>query len=194
MPGSGSGVSGVSGTAVAATAAGALLIWSGVKGVGVSQALRSVLSGTKPSTTLANPISSDVTQGTQTAESGTAVSEEGLSAPGGGTDTQNQALGRLMAAGYGWATGTNWQALNYGWGTLESGWSNTAQNGSWPGGAYGIPQAHPGNKMPKAAWPASAGGTSSATAQIAWGLAYIKSTYGSPSQVPGWLGGAYQGY
>ena len=26
----------------------------------------------------------------------------------------------------------------------------------------------------------------SASTQIAWGLAYIKDTYGSPSQVPGW--------
>lgn len=57
MPGSGSGVSGVSGTAVAATAAGALLIWSGLKGASVSQALRSVLSGKKPSAANVNPIS-----------------------------------------------------------------------------------------------------------------------------------------
>jgi hypothetical protein len=61
MAGSGSGVSGVSGTAVAATAAGALLIVSGVKGWGVSQSLRSVLSGQKPAGTNVSPISGSVT-------------------------------------------------------------------------------------------------------------------------------------
>jgi hypothetical protein len=59
----------------------------------------------------------------------------------------------------------------------ESSWNQFAQNAS---GAYGIAQALPFNKMPQAAWPASAGGSSSATAQINWGLGYMKSTYGSP--------------
>jgi hypothetical protein len=68
----------------------------------------------------------------------------------------------------------------------ESGWNASAANPS--SGAYGIPQALPGDKM------ASAGGdwrTNPAT-QIKWGLQYIKSTYGSPSaawsfwQANGW--------
>ncbi|MEV0268874.1 lytic transglycosylase domain-containing protein [Hamadaea sp. NPDC050747] len=57
----------------------------------------------------------------------------------------------------------------------ESGWDETAENSS--SGAYGIPQALPGNKM------ATAGSdwrTNPAT-QIKWGLGYIKSVYGSPS-------------
>ena len=57
---------------------------------------------------------------------------------------------------------------------VESGWNVYAQN---PGsGAYGIPQALPGSKM------ASAGPdwASSPATQIAWGLSYIDSTYGSP--------------
>lgn len=68
----------------------------------------------------------------------------------------------------------------------ESGWRVNAHNkGS---GAYGIPQALPGNKM------ASAGAdweTNPAT-QIAWGLGYIGGRYGSPcgawghSQAKGW--------
>ncbi len=56
----------------------------------------------------------------------------------------------------------------------ESGWNIYAQN---PGsGAYGIPQALPAGKM------ASAGPDwqSDAATQIAWGLSYINSTYGSP--------------
>jgi peptidoglycan DL-endopeptidase CwlO len=58
----------------------------------------------------------------------------------------------------------------------ESGWSWSALNPS--SGAYGIPQSLPGWKM------ASAGSdwlTNPAT-QIAWGMGYIKSTYGSPCQ------------
>jgi hypothetical protein len=59
----------------------------------------------------------------------------------------------------------------------ESSWNQFAENAS---GAYGIPQALPFNKMPQAAWPASAGGSSSPSAQISWGLGYIKNTYGTP--------------
>lgn len=67
----------------------------------------------------------------------------------------------------------------------ESHWSVTAAN---PNGAYGIPQAKPGNKM------ASAGPDwqTNATTQITWGLGYIKGRYGTPcgawahSQATGW--------
>lgn len=44
----GSGLGGVPGPAVLATAAGAVLLWSGVKGVSVTGALRSLLSGKPP--------------------------------------------------------------------------------------------------------------------------------------------------
>lgn len=56
----------------------------------------------------------------------------------------------------------------------ESGWNVNANNGS--SGAYGIPQALPGDKM------SSAGGdwqTNPAT-QITWGLGYISGRYGDP--------------
>lgn len=56
----------------------------------------------------------------------------------------------------------------------ESGWNVYAMNKS--SGAYGIPQALPGNKM------ASAGAdwaTNPAT-QISWGLSYIDGRYGTP--------------
>jgi hypothetical protein len=59
----------------------------------------------------------------------------------------------------------------------ESGWNQFAENAS---GAYGIPQALPYNKMPQAAWPRAAGGSSDPSAQISWGLGYIKSVYGNP--------------
>ncbi|WP_329571406.1 LysM peptidoglycan-binding domain-containing protein [Kitasatospora sp. NBC_01266] len=60
--------------------------------------------------------------------------------------------------------------------THESGWDVTATNPS--SGAYGLPQALPGNKM------ASAGSdwaTNPAT-QIKWALQYMNTTYGSPNQ------------
>ncbi|MFI6779764.1 lytic transglycosylase domain-containing protein [Micromonospora sp. NPDC050276] len=58
--------------------------------------------------------------------------------------------------------------------TKESGWNHKARNSS--SGAYGIPQAYPGNKMSAfgADWQ-----TSPAT-QIKWGLSYIKGRYKTP--------------
>jgi hypothetical protein len=56
----------------------------------------------------------------------------------------------------------------------ESGWNHEAYNAS--SGAYGIPQALPGDKMASVAddWE-----TNPAT-QIRWGLGYIRDRYGSP--------------
>jgi hypothetical protein len=56
----------------------------------------------------------------------------------------------------------------------ESGWNERAGNQS--SGAYGIPQALPGNKMAKygADWEANP------VTQIKWGLDYIKGRYGTP--------------
>jgi hypothetical protein len=90
----------------------------------------------------------------------------------GGTPAQNRALGMAMCADRGWSAsqcqdlGTLWQK--------ESGWNSRAHNSS---GAHGIPQALPGSKM------ASAGPNwqTNARTQIAWGLGYIESRYGNPS-------------
>lgn len=56
----------------------------------------------------------------------------------------------------------------------ESGWNHKAHNRS--SGAYGIPQALPGNKM------ASAGADwrTNPQTQINWGLSYIAKRYGTP--------------
>lgn len=68
----------------------------------------------------------------------------------------------------------------------ESGWRVNAYNKS--SGAYGIPQALPGNKMATAG---SDWATNPAT-QIKWGIKYIKGRYGTPcgawshSQNTGW--------
>lgn len=79
---------------------------------------------------------------------------------------------QLMADQYGWG-GDQFSCLESLW-TKESGWNYQAYNAD--GGATGIPQALPGSKM------ASAGADwqSSAATQIAWGLGYISSVYGSP--------------
>ena len=90
----------------------------------------------------------------------------------GGTPSQNRALGMQMCTDRGWSAsqcqdlGTLWQK--------ESGWNARAHNSS---GAHGIPQALPGSKM------ASAGPNwqTNARTQIAWGLGYIESRYGNPS-------------
>ena len=82
-----------------------------------------------------------------------------------------QIAGSLMPA-YHW---TSWQFryLNLLW-MRESGWNPFAYNHS--SGAYGIPQAVPGDKM------ASAGANwrTSARTQIIWGMGYIQGRYGDP--------------
>jgi hypothetical protein len=79
--------------------------------------------------------------------------------------------GSLMPA-YHW---TSWQFhyLNLLW-MRESGWNRFAYNHS--SGAYGIPQAMPGDKMAAAGpdW------RTSARTQIIWGMGYIRSRYGDP--------------
>jgi hypothetical protein len=84
-----------------------------------------------------------------------------------------RATARTMAASqYGWGD-SQFSCLVSLW-NKESGWSYTAYNAG--GGATGIPQALPGSKM------ASAGSDwkTNATTQIAWGLRYIKGSYGTP--------------
>ncbi|NLU79340.1 lytic transglycosylase domain-containing protein [Micromonospora sp. HNM0581] len=56
----------------------------------------------------------------------------------------------------------------------ESGWNHKARNSS--SGAYGIPQAYPGNKMSSVAddW------ETNPVTQIKWGLGYIKGRYSTP--------------
>ena len=100
-------------------------------------------------------------------------------APAGG----NAALGQQMAAQAGW-TGPEWNCLNWLW-TRESGWNRFATNPQ--SGAYGIAQAlghGPTNQYP--AGPANPP-TSSAPAQIRWGLGYIANTpYGTHTPCGAW--------
>ena len=94
-----------------------------------------------------------------------------------GTAGANQRLAQSMLPSYGFS-GSQMSPLVSLW-NQESGWSNYAYNAS--SGATGIPQALPYSKMPRAAWLPSQGGQASPTAQIGWGLGYIKGRYGSPA-------------
>ncbi|WP_245655867.1 lytic transglycosylase domain-containing protein [Microtetraspora fusca] len=84
----------------------------------------------------------------------------------------NKAYAFRLVARRSWP-GTQFQCLDSLW-TRESGWNHRAENPY--SGAYGIPQALPGNKM---------SGTGldwqfNPLTQIRWGLKYIRTRYGSP--------------
>lgn len=99
--------------------------------------------------------------------------------PGGGAPAANAALARAMFH----PSAADWAAWNY-VAMRESGWSNIATN---PGsGAFGIPQALPFTKMPRAAWPVWAGGSANPAAQIAWMWWYMKTSYGGPQGAAAW--------
>ena len=94
-----------------------------------------------------------------------------ISAPPPNPGTAQQ-IGYDMLPAFGFSQKTQWGCLLDLW-NRESGWVYDAENAS---GAYGIPQALPGDKM------ASAGSDwrTNPKTQITWGLGYIKSVYGTP--------------
>ena len=109
-----------------------------------------------------------------------AASDQAGGGGGGGAPVLNfpqpdpgtaQSIGFNMLSSFGFST-SQWPCLDNLW-NRESGWIYDAENAS---GAYGIPQALPGDKM------ASAGAdwATDPTTQIKWGLGYIQSTYGTP--------------
>jgi len=88
-----------------------------------------------------------------------------------------QAIARQLAAARGWGD-DQFSCLVQMW-NRESGWRVHAAN---PSGAYGIPQALPGDKMSSAGpdW------QNNATTQITWGLGYIGGRYGTPCGAWSW--------
>jgi hypothetical protein len=110
---------------------------------------------------------SDTASSSQTT-GGTGVAT--LAAPA--NPTAAQATAKAMLASFGFSS-SQWSCLYSLW-ERESTWNVYAENAS--SGAYGIPQALPGDKM------ASAGADwqTDAATQIRWGLGYIKSVYGTP--------------
>jgi len=120
---------------------------------------------------------SDMAAATQTASSGSSSTSTGggvttVSAPAPDPGTA-QSIAYNMLPSFGFSQSSQWGCLLNIW-NRESGWNYQAENPY--SGAYGIPQALPGDKM------ASAGAdwqTNPAT-QIKWGLGYIQSIYGTP--------------
>ena len=88
------------------------------------------------------------------------------------TSGSPEQIAEAMLRSFGWSL-SQFACLDPLW-AHESGWAVTADNPDT--GAYGIPQALPGDKM------ASAGPDwqTDAVTQIRWGLTYIKDLYGSP--------------
>jgi uncharacterized protein YabE (DUF348 family) len=95
----------------------------------------------------------------------------GTKQPTSVSPSQAQQIAAGMVSDRGWGSG-EFSCLVSLW-NKESGWRTDAAN---PSGAYGIPQALPGDKM------ASAGPDwqHNAATQISWGLNYIAGVYGSP--------------
>jgi hypothetical protein len=155
----------VNGLSLAAIGVGLTFVYAGVKGHSITASFQNLITGKSPTKV-------PQTTGIDSPSEGGSQDFGGGDLGKGGSPDQNRALGKLMAAQYGW-TGSQWDALETLW-TGESGWRTDADNPN--SDAYGIPQALPGSKM------ASAGSdwkTNPAT-QIKWGLGYIKSRYGSP--------------
>jgi hypothetical protein len=104
-----------------------------------------------------------------------AAQQQQASSPPAGPVTPSgnpQQIAMGMLGSFGWSS-DQFGCLQSLW-NRESGWNPAAENPT--SGAFGIPQALPGDKM------ASAGAdwqTNPAT-QIRWGLGYIQQVYGSP--------------
>jgi hypothetical protein len=200
----------VNGIALGAIGVGSVLVWSGVQNQKITKTIQDIVSGKqpKPGPKPAAPPSADIASLTVAQQQALGnLGGNPRTAPGVSTSLgvqKNQAIGKVLATAYGWGSGPNWDALVILWNS-ESGWNNTIWNSTAPCGggahAYGIPQAcgHGppsssvpyGNACPYPAGnpgnPPVCGGISSATAQIAWGLNYIRQNYGQPVNVP--LGG-----
>ena len=188
----------ISGIAVFYATSGGILLWSGIKGQTIKETIAAITSSNSSalsqagSETVGTPqigITPPQQGATGDLPAGTPVFSGSPSGGTGGSPSQNQALAKLMAGSQhpDWVKGQQWQDWLALW-NRESGWSQTAdtrKTGLDPSDAsvfaYGIPQARPYTKMPKAGWPPDKGGKSDAAAQISWGIQYIAETYGSPS-------------
>jgi hypothetical protein len=150
------------GIAAAVGVTGVILVWSGVENRSVLSVVRDLIAGKKPAPGPGTAITDPAT-----AALGSLAGSAGNAATP--SDAQNEALGRLLAAPYGWSAGAEWTALNN-IVMAESGWNVDAQNPD--SSAAGIAQNINGYSAGYQA--------GNATSQINWMLAYIKQRYGDP--------------
>jgi len=184
---------GINGVSVLVLTVGAVILISGLTNKKISNVVTGFLAGSAPT-----PDAPGGSTDTSSTDSGI-VPSVGTGIAGGnagGSPSVNKGIGKLLAAPYGWATGTEWNDLDLLW-TRESGWQNDIANRS--SGAFGIAQAlghgtasssatttvrYPGGGSERKLvneYPNMAANSGNAAAQIAWGLAYIKQRYGSVS-------------
>jgi hypothetical protein len=137
--------------------------------IAMTAAARTMTVVAKPNLASPAQLAAASSGGTGSGTGGGGIVYVAASPPNPGTA---QSIAYNMMASFGFPPGTYFGCLLALW-NRESGWVYDAENAS---GAYGIPQALPGDKM------ASAGAdwqTDPAT-QIRWGLTYIKAIYGNP--------------
>lgn len=149
------------GGALIAGGIGVVLVWSSIENASVLTTVGSLIRGKAPA---AGPA-----EIAAPAASGSSAAITPSSVVGNASDTANQALGRVMAAAYGWSTGNEWIALNN-IVEAESGWNADIKNpnSDASGIAQNINGFGPGYEEGNAAQ------------QIAWMLSYIKGRYGDP--------------
>ncbi len=158
----------INGLTVAYTAVGGLVLWSGIAGTSISAAFKGALNGQSPS----QLPSTEPISGTAAPAPATGTAAPGNTGAATASAAQNQATAKLLAAPFGWSTGQEWADLVSLW-NQESSWNANAVNPA--SGATGIPQLNPSAHTIPPGW-------SSPSVQIAWGLSYIASMYGSPSK------------
>jgi len=175
----------ISGTGLAALAAGSVLVYGGLTGKSPLAAFYTIVRGGDPRGVTASQL---ITQAGQAADTAQGSTGGGDGSAHSASAAANQATAKMLLSSYGWGL-DQWDPLVSLW-NKESGWSNTADTrktgagGDHPGSAvfaYGIAQARPATKYPKAGQPPDLGGSADPATQIRWGLSYIKSRYGNPA-------------
>lgn len=150
----------------------ALLVQERQTLVEMTAAVKTLTIAAKPA--MADPEEILEEQDSDTATSAMTTGGTGVATTAPSADpTAAQETAQAMLASFGFDTATQWPCLYDLW-QQESGWNVYAENAA--SGAYGIPQALPGDKM------ASAGPDwqTDAATQITWGLGYIEEVYGTP--------------
>lgn len=187
----------VNGTAAATAGIGALLLYSGIRGISVLTALQGIVQGKTPTTL---PQTTGIS-GTPPSEAGAAgdliagaVGQGGGASPGFSQSFGNTASHAALLAEatlHGWGSGAQWTALDA-IEMQEAGYDSTAKNPS--SGAFGLAQSlghkYSGGPAPNGVNEYGGEGLSPAESEAAsmgdpvpqakWMCNYIASRYGTP--------------